>query len=247
MTRNSLLFIAAIATGVAGASRSIWAQNSSLLSRRTSPSRVAAGAAGAPGSSAPEQIGRRRPGARLGDCSWIYKPVPPPRKIQKHDIVSVRVDVIARMESDGELRRRKDAKYDARLKDWIILDGLRSVRPSPQTEGEPRMRGELKSDYRALGELETSESLAFNLACEVVDIRPNGNLVLEGRSMIVINEERWSYVVTGICRPEAIGPDNVVLSRDIINLDVRKVETGSVATSYQRGWFQKLFDLIQPF
>lgn len=157
------------------------------------------------------------------------------------------MDVIARMESDGELRRRKDAKYDARLKDWIILDGLRSVRPSPQTEGEPRMRGELKSDYRALGELETSESLAFNLACEVVDIRPNGNLVLEGRSMIVINEERWSYVVTGICRPEAIGPDNVVLSRDIINLDVRKVETGSVATSYQRGWFQKLFDLIQPF
>jgi flagellar L-ring protein precursor FlgH len=151
------------------------------------------------------------------------------------------------MMSDGELRRRKDSRYDARLQDWIVLDGLRAVRPDPQSEGDPRIRGELRSDYRAIGELETSESLAFNLACEVVDIRPNGNLVLEGRSKIVLNDECWTYVLTGICRPEAIGPNNVVLSRDVINLDIKKSETGSVAAGYQRGWFQKLFDLIQPF
>ena len=194
-----------------------------------------------------QQQGMQQQGMTLQDTSWTYVAVPPPREIQKHDIVSVRVDVLARMSADGELRRRKDARYDARLKDWIILDGLRSVRPDPQTDGEPRMRGELASDYRALGELETSESLAFNLACEVVDIRPNGNLVLEGRSKIVLNDECWTYVLTGICRPEAIGPNNVVLSRDIINLDIKKVETGSVASGYQRGWFQKIFDLIQPF
>ena len=183
----------------------------------------------------------------LKDASWTYVPLPPPREVKRHDIVSVRVDVLSRMSSDGELRRRKDARYDLRLKDWIVLDGLRAVRPDPQTEGEPRMRGELKSDYRSLGELETSESLAFNIACEVVDIRPNGNLVLEGRSKIVIGDEMWSCVLTGICRPESIGPDNVVLSRDVINLDIKKLETGSVASGYQRGWFQKLFDLVQPF
>ncbi len=174
-------------------------------------------------------------------------PCRPPKEIQKHDVVSVRVDVLARMAADGELRRRKDARYDARLKDWITLQGLRSVRPDPQSEGEPRMRGELRSDYRAIGELETSESLAFNLACEVVDIRPNGNLVLEGRSKIVIGDECWFCVLSGLCRPESIGPNNVVLSRDIINLDIRKDETGSVASGYQRGWFQKIFDLFQPF
>jgi flagellar L-ring protein precursor FlgH len=234
-------------TLLAATSGPLAAQNSSLLSR-SGPPRAATGDPAAVAARPPaEELGRMPPGVRLGDCSWIYTAVPPPRKIQKHDIVSVRVEVLSRMESDGEMRRRKDARYDARLKDWIVLDGLRSVRPSPQTEGEPRMRGELRSDYRALGELETSESLAFNLACEVVDIRPNGNLLLEGRSAVVLNDEHWSYMLTGICRPEAIGPDNVVLSRDIINLDIRKVETGSVAAAYQRGWFQKLFDLIQPF
>ncbi|MFO7904251.1 MAG: flagellar basal body L-ring protein FlgH [Planctomycetota bacterium] len=227
--------------------RLAWAQNSSLFSGGGPRTRAGREDIAAPDGAGASRSGRRQSPLTLKDSSWTYRAMPPPREIQKHDIVSVRVDVLSRMESDGELRRRKNAQYDARLKDWILLDGLRSMRPSPQTEGEPRARGELKSDYRSQGELETSESLAFNLACEVVDIRPNGNLVLEGRSSVIINEERWSYIMTGICRPDAIGPDNVVLSRDIINLDIRKGETGSVAAGYQRGWFQKLFDMMQPF
>ncbi len=187
------------------------------------------------------------PALRLSDVSWIYTPTPPPREVQKHDIVSVRVDILSRVQSEGELRRRKNGLYDARLNDWIIFDGLRWVKPSPQSDGDPRVRGELRSQYRSLGELETSESLALNIAAEVVDIRPNGNLVLEGRATTRINEETWTVTMSGMCRPESIGPNNVVLSRDVINLDVRKVETGSVAAGYQRGWFQKLFDIIQPF
>ena len=187
------------------------------------------------------------PQLKLGDASWIYTPVPPPREIQKHDIVSVRVDILSRMQSDGELRRRKNGLYDARLNDWLIFDGLRWVKPSPQSDGDPRVRGELRSSYRSLGELETSESLALNIAAEVVDIRPNGNLVLEGRAATRVNDEVWNVTMSGMCRPESIGPNNVVLSRDIINLDVRKLETGSVAAGYQRGWFQKLFDIVQPF
>ncbi len=187
------------------------------------------------------------PQMNLAAASWIHMPTPPPREIQKHDIISVRVDILARMASEGELRRRKNGLYDARLNDWIIFDGLRWVKPSPQSQGDPRIRGELRSQYLSLGELETAESLAFNLATEVVDIRPNGNLVLEGRTKARINDEVWTLNLSGLCRPESIGPNNVVLSRDIIDLDIQKVETGSVAAGYQRGWFQKIFDLIQPF
>jgi flagellar L-ring protein precursor FlgH len=213
-----------------------WAQDSSLYAREQ------ARPIQPPGSPAVTD-----PQLSLADASWIYTPTPPPREVQKHDIVSVRVDMMARMQSDGELRRRKNGLYDARLNDWIIFDGLRWVKPSPQSDGDPRVRGELRSQYRSLGELETSESLVLNIAVEVVDIRPNGNLVLEGRDTARINDETWTVTLSGMCRPESIGPNNVVLSRDIINLDVRKVETGSVAAGYQRGWFQKLFDIFQPF
>ncbi len=214
----------------------VQAQNSSLYAQQAQGMR-------ANGSSrAPEDAQ-----LNLSQGSWIYTPTPPPREIQKHDVISVRVDMLSRMAAEGELRRRKNGNYDARLNDWIIFDGLRWMKPSPQTNGDPRVRGELRSQYRSLGELETAESLAFNIACEVVDIRPNGNLVIEGRNNARINDEVWTITLAGSCRPESIGPNNVVLSRDIIDLDIQKVETGSVASGYQRGWFQKIFDLIQPF
>jgi len=178
----------------------------------------------------------------------MYIEPKPPKQIKIHDIVSVRVDVLSRMTAEGELQRRKNSRYDARLKDWIVFKGLRALGPAPQTDGDPRIRGELQSDYRSQGDLETRESLALNVATTVVDIRPNGNLVLEGHQRVRVNEEVWTISLTGECAAGAIGPDNVVLSRDINHLDINKVETGSVASGYQRGWFKKLFDVfIQPF
>ncbi|MBM4091372.1 MAG: flagellar basal body L-ring protein FlgH [Planctomycetes bacterium] len=253
MSNNQLGTIIALGVTCVVLVRTANAQNSSLFSREapvatpTAPQRPSAG--WPPGGEPIASGHRMDDGApmTLRNGSLMYIPASPPREIQKHDIVSVRVDILARMQADGEMQRRKNALYDANLKDWIVFDGFRAVRPDPQSEGDPRVRGELKSNYRSLGELETRESLAFNLAAEVVDIRPNGNLVLEGRAKVVLNDEMWTYLMTGICRPEAIGPNNVVMSRDIIDLDIRKVETGSVAAGYQRGWFQKLFDLVQPF
>lgn len=172
----------------------------------------------------------------------------PPHQIKIHDIVSVRVDVLSRMTAEGELQRRKNARYDARLKDWIVFKGLRAIGPAPQEDGDQRIRGELQSDYRSQGDMQTRESLALNVGTTVVDIRPNGNLVLEGHQKVRINEEVWVVSLTGECAVDSIGPDNVVLSRDMAHLDINKTETGSVAAGYQRGWFQKLFDVfIQPF
>jgi flagellar L-ring protein precursor FlgH len=183
----------------------------------------------------------------LQQSSWYHSDPAPMREIQLHDIVSIRVDELSRMTAEGELMRRKTGRYDARLKDWILLDGLRKAIPDPQTLGDPRVQGELRSDYRSLGDLETRESLAFNIAVRVVDIRPNGNLILEGTKKIVINDETWDYYIMGVCHKDAVGPGNVVLSRDLADLTVNKREGGSVAAGYQRGWFMKLFDLIQPF
>ena len=182
------------------------------------------------------------------NASSTYIEPKPPKQVKIHDIVSVRVDVLSRMTANGELQRRKNAKYDARLKDWIVFKGLRAIGPAPQTDGDPRLRGELQSDYRSQGDMQTRESLALNVATTVVDIRPNGNLVLEGHQHVRINEEVWVISLTGECAAESIGPDNVVLSRDINHLDINKLETGSVASGYQRGWFQRLFDVfLQPF
>ena len=151
------------------------------------------------------------------------------------------------MFASGEMDRRKNALYDAVLKDWLFLDGLKAIRPSPQSDGDARVRGQLQQLYRAEGEMQTRESLTLNIACHIADIRPNGTLVLEGHKQVQVNEEVWEVSLSGICRREDIGPDGMVLSRHIDELMIKKRDRGHVNDSYRRGWFLKWWDEFHGF
>ena len=185
--------------------------------------------------------------AYLPAASWIHVDVPPPKELKLHDIVTVRVDVSSRVQSEGEFDRRKNASYDAAINDWIRLDGLRGIKPTGQAAGDPRIKGSLTQLFRAEGEMETSESLRFDIASEVVDIRPNGTIVLQAHRQVTVNDEVWEQSLTGICRIDDIGPDNVILSRNISDLRVEKRERGHVRDGYRRGWFLRWFDWAHPF
>ena len=60
---------------------------------------------------------------------------------------------------------------------------------------------------------------------------PNGNLVLEAHRTIRNNHEYWLHSLSGICRREDIGPGNIVLSKDIANLQIEKQSSGRSATA----------------
>lgn len=182
----------------------------------------------------------------LAQSSWTYSPPPPIRKIQVNDIVTIRVDELAQVRAEGTADSRKNTLFDALLKDWISLNDGDLV-PDPQSNGDPRVGGTVKQQYRADASLETRESLTLNIAARVVEIMPNGHLMLEASKTIWVNDNAWETSLSGICRPQDVAPDNVILSRDVIDLQVRKQERGHVRDGYRRGWFQRFFEELQPF
>lgn len=182
----------------------------------------------------------------LQSASWTYIPPPPTRTLQMNDIVTIRVDELARVQAEGSASTRKNAVYDALLKSWIkIRDG--KLQPDFQENGDPRAQGTMNSLYRADSEIESRESLSFNIAARVVDIRPNGNLVVEAHKTMFVNENVWETFLSGTCRSEDIGPDNVVLSRDLLDLQIRKNDRGRMRDGYKRGWFTRWFETLHPF
>lgn len=180
-------------------------------------------------------------------ASWTYTPVPPPRVLRIHDLITVRVDQTAQTQQTGTVQSRKNASLDMLLSDWIRLDGLDTIKPSPQNDGDQRIAGQNNEVYRANADLRTRESLTFNITTEISDIRPNGLLVLSGRDQNTINDNGWERCFSGICRPQDVGPDNVVLSRDVFEMKITKNETGQVRNAYAQGWVSKLFGRFKPF
>jgi flagellar L-ring protein FlgH len=241
--------------GLCSAPATAWGQNSSLLQRPV-PETVAP-LDGNPRSSTnplsvtPEGGALITPQSplspQLAATSWTYATPPAPRILRVHDVVSIRVDEIARMTADGRANQRKNTLYDLILADWIETEGFKAVRKAPQMQGDPEINAQLSQINRATSNLETRESLAFNIAAEIADIRPNGNIVLEAHKSITINDNRWELSLSGMCQAQDIGPDNLVLSKDIIDLKIDKRESGQARDGYRRGWFVEWASRLQPF
>lgn len=77
------------------------------------------------------------------------------------------------------------------------------------------MSAELGRDHEGSGQLSREGRLTARMAAVVTEVRPNGDLVISGERVVEINEETEILTLTGMVRPEDIGPENVVYSTDI--------------------------------
>ncbi len=182
----------------------------------------------------------------LDRYSWTYQKPVEPAPLGMHDLVTVVINEHSVVVSEGQMDRKKKAHQDLILKNWVLLKGLRFV-SDPQTGGAPHVRGEVDNKMRSESQLETRDSMKFRIACTVVDVRPNGNLVIEGRRVIRNNEDVWEYYVAGEIRAKDVLPNNTILSENVADLRIHKRELGHVRDGYRRGWMMQWLDQIQPF
>lgn len=206
---------------------------------------ASASAAHAQRSSLYQQQAAARP-LTLENNSWLYVAAPPVREVQVNDLVTILVKQKQQSQSEGEINRITQSSIDARLRDWVQLDGV-GINLAPQRLGDPRARGSLDGTLRTNAELETASFIQFNITATVVDIRPNGNLVVEAHSSVKDNAEVWEASLSGIVRREDISPQNTIDSEKIAELMVHKRETGHVNDAYRRGWALKFYDKFKPF
>ena len=178
--------------------------------------------------------------------SWTYQQPVEPHPIRLHDIITVQVNETSTVNSEGQMDRKKKGYGDLTLPNWILLKGL-SVVPDPQTAGSPHIRGEVDNKLQSQAVFETKDAMKLQIACNIVDIRPNGNLVIEGRRTIKNNEDTWEYSLGGEIRAEDVLPNNTVLSQNVSNMRLVKREEGHVRDGYRRGWFLQWLDKYQPF
>ena len=57
----------------------------------------------------------------------------------------------------------------------------------------------------------------------------------------------YHLYISGVIRPQDIGPDDVVLSSRVADAEIEYTGTGSMSDNQKQGWLARLWNKIWPF
>lgn len=199
------------------------------------------------GAEAPAGAGGSQVDPRIADISFFAVPPPPRRIIRQHDLITIIVKEQSEFKSEGTAELDKKADLAAAINQFIRLNlsnmelenTVGSVTPRVDLEGQMSFDGE--------GTAERKDSLSVRMQAEVVDVKPNGNLVLQARRRLKNDDEDRLFLVSGIVRVQDVTTDNTVLSTQMYDFDLVQENKGIVRSATRRGWLPRLLDALNPF
>ena len=103
------------------------------------------------------------------------------------------------------------------------------------------------SKTQGSGVANRKEEVLVNLAAQVMQKMPNGNLVIAGRQELRVNGELRELTVQGIIRPEDITSANTISSEKIAEARIVYGGRGIISDVQQPRYGQQIFDILAPF
>lgn len=81
----------------------------------------------------------------------------------------------------------------------------------------------------------------------VVDLLPNGNLLVSGEKQMLINQGTEFIRFSGVVNPRLVSADNTVSSNQVADARIEYSAKGYIDEAQTMGWLQRLFLNVLPF
>lgn len=162
------------------------------------------------------------------------------RAFQLGDIVIVAVEEQANAERSRDTEIDRESRSSADLGVTVPIEGV----PLAFDIG-----GNAGSDtrFRANNKSGRSENLVATVPAVVKRVFQNGNLFIEGRRAVLVNEEEQHLYVSGVIRPIDIDDDNVVKSERLAEAEIEFVGKGVLTDNARQSWLSRFLGWAWPF
>ncbi|MDR1923345.1 MAG: flagellar basal body L-ring protein FlgH [Planctomycetaceae bacterium] len=191
------------------------------------------------------RVGEGQP-LTMAQGSNIYRPAPRQRAHQLHDIIYVNVKRQRKYSNNATLTKTKKVEAEARLTYWTKFTSLFKMPTSAAGEALPEIGGEIDHKTQNKGNLSQTETLEFDIPCEVVDVLENGNLHVEGTISSQVGEEGAITYVGGTVRPEDISADHKIDSSKLLHIRIKDIPSGQIYDTARRPWGTKIIEQLKP-
>ena len=159
------------------------------------------------------------------------------------DLVTVQIveSVMARQNQDSGVARKNSLGAGVSALPFFKGGATQTIKDS--------LNAELSSDASFSGKGSTSNVNTFSgtISTTVVDVLPNGHLVVAGEKQVGVNQNVDVLRFTGTVDPRSLRPGSMVASNQVANVRVESRGRGQGSEAQSIGWLSRFFLNVMPF
>ncbi len=173
---------------------------------------------------------------------------PKPREFAPHDLVTIVVVETSNMKHEQKLDADKEYELDTmrlqipELLKFIALNGA-AADVNPLAE----LGVDHTAEFAGEGKYKRTDDIRARVTAQVVEVKPNGTLLVEARTRIQTDEEVQEFRLSGMCRAEDVTEQNTVLSNQLFELAFEVKHEGEVADVNRKGLFTEVLETLFAF
>lgn len=185
----------------------------------------------------------------LEDVSLTYIPEPEIRTYQKHDIITIIIDEVSSQTSSQKLETEKESQSKIEIDAMIDLLKLFELQlnTNPRLANRTIFDASASREFTGEGDYERKDRFSARITATVLDVKPNGTLVLEAQKRIQKDDEIQTLVIAGMARTEDITNQNTILSSQLAGLSLAVQNEGDVKDAAKKGIITEFFDTLFAF
>jgi flagellar L-ring protein precursor FlgH len=184
----------------------------------------------------------------LEEVSMYYISAPETRTIKVHDIITIIIDENSSQTSSQKLETEKESKSDASINAMVDLMQLLELRVREGDISNTDLIDFTTSrEFTGEGDYERKDRFSARIAARVLEVKPNGTLVLEATKRIAKDNEISTLVLSGFARDEDVTTQNTILSSQLAELNIALVNEGDLKKAAEKGLITRVLDTVFAF
>jgi flagellar L-ring protein precursor FlgH len=165
---------------------------------------------------------------------------------RRGDIITIVITETSSASKEAKTDTSRDSSVSASMPNFM---GLEKVGLIKNNIGDLSKLIDAKaaSSYAGAGSTSRQENLSATITARVINVLPNGNLQIEGRRNIRVNEEDQEIILEGTVRPRDIGQNNTINSIYVADAKISYTGRGLLSDRQSPGWLMNIVDKVWPF
>ncbi|MEK9627789.1 MAG: flagellar basal body L-ring protein FlgH [Nitrospinota bacterium] len=165
------------------------------------------------------------------------------------DIITVTINENATSTQSATTNTAKDTTVNMQAPNVLGLPSNLGIQNflNMGTQFDPSVNATIANSMQGTGTVTRNGTLTATISAIITEVLPSGNLKIEGRRSVTVNNEEQIMVLRGVVRPQDINFDNTIPSTLIADASISYTGEGVVADEQRKGWLAKVFSKIWPF